>query len=88
MGFVVVMLFLVTGVLCGVILALIIHFVLSTRHRNRAVRHLFETSTGTAAGNLQQRDDQVGVANRQSSPMMVGHNHQDHLRRVQRIRVR
>ena len=83
----IVVLFFALGFVSLVMFAMI-YGILNRTYRDHPVRYVFETSTRTAAGSLRQQDVRIGDRNRQSVPMMKGHNHEDHLQRVQRIQVR
>ncbi|MCT2294859.1 hypothetical protein M3F57_01695 [Brachybacterium muris] len=56
-------------------------------YRNTDKRHYFERETEVAVGNLRTSDRRRGSNNRQRNRTMSGANQDDHLQRVNRIRV-
>lgn len=64
-----------------------VYFGIYRYYRNTDKRHYFEKETEVAVGNLRTGDRRLGSNNRQKSRTMRGANQDDHLERVQRIRV-
>lgn len=64
-----------------------VYFAIYRYYRNTDKRHEFERNTDVAVGNLKAQDRKRGSNNRQKSRTMQGHNEDDHLKRVRRIRV-